>query len=62
VIQKAQKMIETIAQIPWARKIELPEAICLAAGKIYDHTVLTENRGALNGERNIARISFCEDL
>ena len=39
-------MVRAIAQIPWARKIEIPEAICLAVGKLYGYMVLTENRGA----------------
>ena len=47
IVQEAQNLVKIVAQIPWARKIELPEAICLATGRLYGYTVLTENRGAL---------------
>jgi len=47
IINEARRIIDIVAKTPWARKIELPEAICLAAGKILGYVVLTENRGAI---------------
>lgn len=47
VLSEARRIINIVASTPWARKIELPEALCLAAGRLFGYVVLTENRGAL---------------
>ncbi len=47
VLGMARDLIERSRLIPEMRGIDLPEAICLAAGKLRGYLVLTENRGAL---------------
>ncbi len=47
IADEALKIIDVMASLTWTRRVELPEAICLAIGKKHGYTVLTENRGAL---------------
>ncbi len=47
VISEARSLIERSRIIPHMISIDYPEAVCLAAGKLYGYTVLTENKGAL---------------
>jgi predicted nucleic acid-binding protein len=46
ILSLARDLVERSKLFP-IRGIDLPEAICLAAGKMRNYTVITENRGAL---------------
>ncbi|MGC9104400.1 MAG: DNA-binding protein [Candidatus Methanodesulfokora sp.] len=46
VIALARSLVEKSKFFP-IRGVDLPEAICLAVGKMRGYTVITENRGAL---------------
>jgi len=46
VISLARDLVERSKLFP-IRGLDLPEAICLAVGKMRNYTVITENRGAL---------------
>ncbi len=47
VIELATRLVERTRLIPGLRGVDMPEAICLAIGKLRGYVVLTENRGAL---------------
>jgi len=43
----AIRIVERSRLMPGLRGVDLPEAICLAVGKLRGYVVLTENRGAI---------------
>ncbi len=47
ILDIARSLVERSRMIPGLRGVDLPEAVCLAAGKLRGYLVLTENRGAL---------------
>jgi hypothetical protein len=47
VIELAIRIVERSRTISSLRGVDIPEAICLALGKLRGYIVLTENRGAL---------------
>jgi predicted nucleic acid-binding protein len=47
VIELAVRIVEKSRTTPGLRGVDMPEAICLAVGKLRGYVVLTENRGAL---------------
>ncbi len=57
ILEEASKIINKMASLEWARRIELPEAVCLAAGKKHGYVVLTENKGAMQAVEIIQNYS-----
>jgi len=53
IVREAEHLVSTVASRPHLRRIELPEAICLAAGRSLGAVVLTENLGALQATLHI---------
>ena len=53
----AREIVERSRMIPSMRYIDIPEAICLALGKLRGYFVLTENRGALMASDLIEELS-----
>ncbi len=47
VLAEARELVERSRTIPGMRWVDLPEAVCLVAGRMRGYVVLTENRGAL---------------
>ncbi len=47
IIEEARSIVERTRLTPFIRGVDMPEAMCLAAGRRRGYTVLTENRGAL---------------
>jgi predicted nucleic acid-binding protein len=56
VVGLATRIVERSRLVPGLRGVDLPEAICLAVGKLREYVVLTENRGA------IMAVDFLEEL
>jgi len=56
VIELATRLVEKTRSVPGLRGVDMPEAICLAIGKLRSYIVLTENRGALMA------VDFLEEL
>jgi len=56
VIAFARSLVERSKLLP-IRGIDLPEAICLAAGKMRNYIVITENRGALMAAEILEELS-----
>ncbi|MEM1547138.1 MAG: hypothetical protein QXP91_11875 [Candidatus Methanomethylicia archaeon] len=46
-INEARELILRVARLPFTRRIEVPEALCLVIARKINSYVLTENRGAL---------------
>ncbi len=47
LIEEARSLVERTRLVPGLRGVDLPEAVCLVAGRRWGYVVLTENRGAL---------------
>ena len=47
ILGEARHLVERTRLIPRVRGVDIPEAVCLVAGRRRGYTVLTENRGAL---------------
>jgi predicted nucleic acid-binding protein len=56
IISFARDLVERSKLFP-VRGIDLPEAICLAAGRMRNYVVITENRGALMAADFIEELS-----
>jgi len=56
VMALATRIVERSRLVPGLRGVDLPEAICLAVGKLRGYVVLTENRGA------IMAVDFLDEL
>jgi predicted nucleic acid-binding protein len=56
VVGLATRIVERSRLVPGLRGVDMPEAICLAVGKLRGYVVLTENRGA------IMAVDFLDEL
>jgi len=56
VLELAARVVERSRLLPM-RGVDLPEAVCLAAGRLRGYTVLTENRGALAAAELLEELS-----
>jgi len=46
VLREADEIVRRSISIPHLRRVDLPEALCIAIGRGYGYVVLTENLGA----------------